>query len=54
MNVALHVVPVALAAVGWYGLHRLNRNKAWFRTGEVIFWHVIVLILIFLLWLKWF
>jgi hypothetical protein len=36
------------------GLARLNRRKAWFRLGEVIFWDVIALILVFLIWLRWF
>lgn len=54
MKSALHLIPVAVAAIGWYGLHRLNKSRAWFRIGEVIFWDAILLILVFLLWLKWF
>ena len=31
MTALLGLVPVAVAALGWYGLHRLNRRKHWFR-----------------------
>jgi hypothetical protein len=54
MSTLLGLVPVALAAFGWYGLHRLNRRKRWFRIGEVIFWDAILLVLVYLLWLRWF
>jgi hypothetical protein len=42
------------AAAGWYGLYWLNRARRWFRIGEVIFWDVILLILVTLVWLRWF
>ena len=48
------LVPVALAGIGWYGLHRLNRGRGWFRIGELIFWDVILLVLVYLVWLVWF
>jgi hypothetical protein len=54
MSVLIGFVPVAIAAVGWYGLYRLNRAKRWFRIGEIIFWDVILLILVYLVWLRWF
>jgi hypothetical protein len=54
MSTLIGLVPVAIAAAGWYGLHRLNRATRWFRIGEVIFWDVILLILIYLVWLRWF
>ncbi len=47
-------VPLALAAAGWYGLHRINRRTRWFRIGELIFWDAILLVLIYLVWLRWF
>jgi hypothetical protein len=50
----VHVVPLALAALGWLGLHRLNRARGWFRIGELIFWDAILLVLVFLVWLYWF
>jgi hypothetical protein len=50
----LHLVPLAIAALGWLALHRLNRAGRWFRIGELIFWDAIVLILVFLGWLRWF
>jgi hypothetical protein len=50
----LHVVPLGVAALGWLALHRLNRVKGWFRIGELIFWDAIVLVLVFLTWLRWF
>jgi hypothetical protein len=40
--------------LGWYGLYRLNRPFGWFRLGELIFWDVILLVLVYLIWLIWF
>jgi len=54
MTALVHAVPIAVAALGWYGLHRLNRDTRWFRIGELIFWDVILLILVFLAWLHWY
>lgn len=54
MTGLLHIVHVGIAALGWYGLYRLNRRTQWFRLGELIFWDVILLILIFLVWLRWY
>lgn len=54
MTPAVHLVPLAGAAVLCYALYRLNRTGRWFRLGELIFWDAIALILIFLLWLRWF
>ena len=51
---AVTFVPLVLAAIVWLGFWRLNREKGWFTVGEVIFWDVIVLILIQLVWLRWF
>jgi hypothetical protein len=50
----LHVVPLGIAALAWLALHRLNRQRGWFRIGEVIFWDAILLVVIFLVWLRWF
>jgi len=47
-------VPLLLAAIVWFGFLRVNRTRGWFTTGEVIFWDIIVLILIQLVWLRWF
>jgi hypothetical protein len=47
-------VPLGIAALGWLALHRVNRRRGWLRTGEVIFWDAILLVLIFLAWLRWF
>ena len=54
MNALVGLAPVAIAALGWYGLYRLNRRKRWFRIGEVIFWDAILLVLVYLAWLHWF
>ncbi len=54
MSPWLGIIPVAIAAAGWYGLYRLNRARRWFRIGEIIFWDVILLILVYLAWLRWF
>lgn len=54
MSPMIHLVPVAISALGWYLLNQLNRRKGWFRLGELIFWDAIILILVFLVWLIWF
>jgi len=50
----LSLVPLAVAAGLWWGFHRLNRRRRWFRTGELVFWDAIALIVVYLLWLRWF
>jgi hypothetical protein len=50
----LHVIPLIMAALGWYGFARINRGKGWFRLGEMIFWDAVFLVLVFLVWLRWF
>ena len=50
----LHFVPLGIATLAWLVLHRLNRAKGWFRLGELSFWDAIVVVLIFLTWLRWF
>ena len=47
-------VPLFLAAVVWVAFWAVNRRRGCFSVGEVIFWDVIVLILIQLVWLRWF
>lgn len=47
-------VPLLLAAIVWTGFWRINRTRNWFTIGEVIFWDIIVLIVIQLVWLRWF
>ena len=54
MTPAVHVIPVLISALIWYGVHLLNRRTGWLRIGEVIFWDVIILIVVFLVWLQWF
>jgi hypothetical protein len=54
MSPVIHLIPLGLAGIGWYLLYLLNRRKAWFRIGEVLFWDAIILILVFLVWLIWF
>ncbi len=54
MNPALHLLPVGVAAMVWYAFARLNRGTEWFRLGELIFWDAVILVLIFLLWLRWY
>lgn len=51
---ALSFVPLILAAIVWLAFWRLNRTRRWFTVGEVIYWDVIILILIQLVWLRWF
>ncbi|MCO5081812.1 MAG: hypothetical protein M9955_09165 [Rhizobiaceae bacterium] len=47
-------VPLLLAAIVWLVFWGVNRSRKWFTPGEVIFWDAIVLILIQLVWLRWF
>ena len=54
METLLSGVPIVIALVLWLVLHRLNRRFGWFRIGELIFWDAIVLILVYLVWLRWF
>jgi hypothetical protein len=54
VSALLHIVPLGIAALCWLALHRLNRAKGWFRIGELVFWDAIALVLIFLVWLRWF
>ena len=42
MSPPRHLAPLALAALSWVVLQRLNRTKGWFRPGEVIFWDAVV------------
>ncbi len=54
MSALLGLLPIGIAALAWYGLYRVNRRKGWFRIGELIFWDAILLVLIYLVWLRWF
>ena len=54
VNTILGFVPVGIAAALWFGLHRLNRGRGWFRLGELIFWDVVILVLVYLIWLRWY
>ena len=51
---ALAFVPLLLAAICWLAFWRVNRIRQWFTVGAVLFWDVIVLILIQLVWLRWY
>lgn len=50
----LGFVPLLLSAVVWLLFWRVNRNRRWFSFGEVIFWDINILIIIQLIWLRWF
>jgi len=50
----IHLIPVGIAAALCVLLGRVNRTFGWLRTGEVAFWDAILLILTFLVWLRWF
>jgi hypothetical protein len=50
----LAFAPVVIAAVLWAGLWRINRDQRFLSIGEVIFWDAILLILVQLVWLRWF
>ena len=50
----IHLIPVGIAAALWFAMSRLNRITGWFRIGELVFWDAILLIAVFLVWLRWF
>jgi len=50
----IHLIPLGIAAALWLGLSRLNRATGWLRTGEVVFWDAILLVVVFLVWLRWY
>jgi hypothetical protein len=50
----LHLIPLFITALGWYAFERINRGRGWFRRGEVIFWDAVLLVIVFLVWLRWF
>jgi hypothetical protein len=50
----IHLIPVGIAAALWYLLARLNRATGWLRTGELVFWDAILVVVDFLFWLRWF
>ena len=54
MSALLHLVPLAVAAAIGYLLYRVNKPRQWLRIGELIFWDVVLLIIVFLVWLIWF
>jgi hypothetical protein len=54
MTGLVHLVPLAIAAAVGYLVYRVNRPRQWLRIGEVIFWDIALLIVIFLIWLIWF
>ena len=49
----IHLIPLGIAVALWIVLGRVNRATGWFRTGEVVFWDAILLIAVFLVWLRW-
>lgn len=51
---ALALAPIGIAAALWWLLWLVNRERRWFSVGELIFWDVILLILVQLVWLRWF
>ena len=54
MTPLVHLLPLGIAALGWWALARVNRAKGWFRVSEVIFWDAVLLVVVFLAWLRWF
>jgi hypothetical protein len=54
MSGLIHLIPLALAGCLSYLLYRVNKPRQWLRVGELIFWDVVFLIVVFLIWLIWF
>lgn len=53
-NLWLHLIPLVLSVGLWLGLGLANRRLGWLRVGELIFWDAIVLVVVFLAWLRYF
>lgn len=51
---AVSFAPLGISAVLWWALWRFNRDRGWFTLGEVLYWDAILLILVQLVWLRWF
>lgn len=47
-------VPLIASVFVWAAMWRINRTRGWFTIGELIFWAVIVLIVLQLIWLRWY
>ena len=47
-------IPMVITVIAWWGLARVNRVLRWFRLGELIFWDAIILVITYLIWLRWF
>lgn len=54
MNWLLSLVPFAIAASIWWGLAVISRRTNFLRIGELIFWDAIILVIVYLVWLRWF
>jgi len=54
MNWLLNFVPFAIAALIWWGLAFISRRMNMMRIGELIFWDAIILVIVYLIWLRWF
>ncbi len=54
MSWTIGFLPMGIAAMLFWGLARVNRVKKWFRVGELIFWDAIILVIVYLIWLRWF
>jgi hypothetical protein len=54
MSALIHLVPLGIAGILWFALHRANKPRQWLRVGELIFWDAVLLIVVFLVWLIWF
>lgn len=50
----IHLIPLGISAALWLALARLNRPSGWLRRGELVFWDAILLVVVFLVWLRWF
>jgi hypothetical protein len=50
----IHLIPAGISAALWLAVSRLNRRTGWLRPGEIVFWDAILLILVFLIWLRWY
>lgn len=54
MSPLIHLLPLGLSALLWFGLAAANRRLGWLRLGEVIFWDVVILAVVFLVWLRFY
>ena len=48
----IHLIPLGITVALWIALGLASRKTGWLRRGEVVFWDAILLVAVFLVWLR--